>query len=52
MRCDVIDEHGQPIPGDPAPHDAPCLGTGAYALDQAWHHLWLLIAAAVTVLIA
>ncbi|PWI43302.1 DUF3307 domain-containing protein [Streptomyces sp. ICBB 8177] len=24
---------------------APTLGTGAYALDQSWHHLWLLIAA-------
>ncbi|TSB28279.1 transcriptional regulator [Streptomyces benahoarensis] len=27
--------------GTPAAH----LGTGAYALDQAWHHLWLLVAA-------
>lgn len=27
--------------GTPAAH----LGTGAYALDQSWHHLWLLIAA-------
>jgi len=26
---------------------APTLGTGAYALDQAWHHLWLLVAALV-----
>jgi len=24
---------------------APTLGTGAYALDQSWHHLWLLVAA-------
>ncbi|MBY8888051.1 DUF3307 domain-containing protein [Streptomyces sp. PTM05] len=24
---------------------APTLDTGAYALDQSWHHLWLLIAA-------
>ncbi|MEV5204936.1 transcriptional regulator [Streptomyces sp. NPDC053720] len=24
---------------------APTLGTGAYALDQAFHHLWLLVAA-------
>ena len=24
---------------------APTLGTGAYALDQSWHMLWLLIAA-------
>ncbi|MFH8679253.1 transcriptional regulator [Streptomyces lydicus] len=27
--------------GDPAAH----LGTGAYALDQSFHHLWLLVAA-------
>lgn len=27
--------------GDPA----ATLGTGAYALDQSWHHLWLLVAA-------
>ncbi|OKH95076.1 DUF3307 domain-containing protein [Streptomyces uncialis] len=27
--------------GGPAAH----LGTGAYALDQSWHHAWLLIAA-------
>lgn len=27
--------------GKPAAH----LGTGAYALDQSWHHLWLLVAA-------
>ena len=27
--------------GTPAAH----LGTGAYALDQSWHHLWLLVAA-------
>ncbi|WP_301124556.1 transcriptional regulator [Streptomyces cacaoi] len=27
--------------GKPAAH----LGTGAYALDQTWHHLWLLVAA-------
>ncbi|MFD3716268.1 transcriptional regulator [Streptomyces sp. NPDC058677] len=24
---------------------APTLGTGAYALDQSWHHLWLGVAA-------
>ena len=24
---------------------APTIGTGAYALDQSWHHLWLLVAA-------
>lgn len=28
--------------------DAPHIGTGSYALDQSWHHLWLLIAALVT----
>ncbi len=28
---------------------APTLGTGAYALDQSWHHLWLLIAAVLIV---
>ncbi|MGX8907356.1 transcriptional regulator [Streptomyces netropsis] len=27
--------------GKPAAH----LGTGAYALDQSWHHAWLLVAA-------
>lgn len=27
--------------GGPAAH----LGTGAYALDQSWHHAWLLVAA-------
>jgi hypothetical protein len=30
--------------------DNPSLGTGAYALDQSWHHFWLLIAAVATVL--
>ncbi|GAA3447643.1 DUF3307 domain-containing protein [Planomonospora venezuelensis] len=33
---------GLPRPGT---DDAPHLGTGAYALDQSWHHLWLFIAA-------
>jgi hypothetical protein len=28
--------------------DNPSLGTGAYALDQSFHYLWLLIAAAIT----
>lgn len=28
--------------------DNPSLGTGAYALDQAWHWLWLLVAALLT----
>ncbi|MEE4546179.1 transcriptional regulator [Streptomyces sp. V4-01] len=27
--------------------DNPSLGTGAYALDQSFHHLWLLVAALV-----
>jgi hypothetical protein len=27
--------------------DNPSLGTGAYALDQSWHYLWLLVAALV-----
>lgn len=35
---------GAPRPGR---DDPPHLGTGAYALDQAWHHLWLLVAALV-----
>ncbi|WP_214417320.1 DUF3307 domain-containing protein [Sphaerisporangium fuscum] len=35
---------GAPRPGH---DDAPHLGTGAYALDQAWHHLWLFVAALV-----
>ena len=39
---------GAPRPGR---DDNPSLGTGAYALDQAWHWLWLLVAAAVTALI-
>ena len=35
--------------GAPRPNmgDNPSLGTGAYALDQSFHHLWLLIAALV-----
>ncbi|WNI15726.1 transcriptional regulator [Actinacidiphila sp. ITFR-21] len=33
---------GAPRPGR---DDNPSLGTGAYALDQSWHHLWLLVAA-------
>ncbi|MBI1759328.1 MAG: DUF3307 domain-containing protein [Actinobacteria bacterium] len=28
--------------------DNPSLGTGAYALDQSWHHAWLLTAALLT----
>lgn len=38
---------GVPRPGR---DDNPSLGTGAYALDQAWHWLWLGVAAAVTAL--
>jgi hypothetical protein len=33
---------GAPRPGH---DDNPSLGTGAYALDQSFHHLWLLVAA-------
>jgi hypothetical protein len=29
------------------PGDKPCLGTGAYALDQSWHIGWLFVAALV-----
>ncbi|MFD9691331.1 transcriptional regulator [Kitasatospora sp. NPDC059088] len=38
-------------PAHPATADggyAPTLGTGAYALDQSWHVLWLLVAAVIT----
>ncbi|GAA2980502.1 Protein of unknown function (DUF3307) [Actinokineospora diospyrosa] len=28
--------------------DNPCLGTGAYALDQSWHQAWLFVAALLT----
>jgi hypothetical protein len=31
--------------------DNRSLGTGAYALDQSWHHAWLLAAAATTALL-
>jgi hypothetical protein len=31
--------------------DNPSLGSGAYALDQAWHWLWLFVAALVTALV-
>lgn len=33
---------GTPRPGR---DDNPSLGTGAYAIDQAWHHGWLFITA-------
>lgn len=31
--------------------DTPHLGTGAYALDQSWHWLWLFVAALITALL-
>ena len=31
----------------PGRDDNPCLGTGAYAMDQAWHYGWLFVAALV-----
>lgn len=40
---------GAPRPGR---DDNPSLGTGAYALDQAWHWAWLFAAALVTALTA
>ena len=56
VRVLVVDEHGLPAYGaDGAPVtvpvDNPSLGTGAYALDQSWHWLWLGVAALVTVLV-
>lgn len=39
---------GAPRPGR---DDNLSLGTGAYALDQSWHWLWLLIAALLTALL-
>jgi hypothetical protein len=36
---------GAPRPGR---EDNPTIGTGAYALDQAWHWVWLLVAALLT----
>ena len=30
--------------------DNPCLGTGAYALDQSWHIGWLFVAALIVVI--
>lgn len=40
---------GVPRPGR---DDNPSLGTGAYALDQSWHWLWLGMAALLTAVIA
>lgn len=56
VRVLVVDEHGHAAhdaDGQPVtvPIDAPALGTGAYALDQSWHWLWLGVAALVTVLV-
>lgn len=42
--CDL----GTPRPGH---NDNPSLGTGAYALDQSFHYLWLLVAAFCTTLL-
>lgn len=39
---------GAPRPGR---DDNPTLGTGAYALDQSWHHGWLFITALITALL-
>jgi hypothetical protein len=39
---------GAPRPGR---DDNPGVGTGAYTLDQAWHWLWLLVAALLTALV-
>ncbi|WP_329370212.1 transcriptional regulator [Streptomyces sp. NBC_00669] len=39
---------GAPRPGH---DDNPSLGTGAYALDQSWHHLWLLVGALLITLV-
>ncbi len=39
---------GKPRPGR---DDNPSLGTGAYALDQSWHWLWLLVASLLTALV-
>ncbi|MFD7161666.1 transcriptional regulator [Kribbella sp. NPDC059898] len=39
---------GAPRPGH---DDNPTIGTGAYSLDQSWHHLWLFAAALLTALI-
>lgn len=33
--------------GTPVAGQAPCLGTGAYALDQSWHIGWIFVSALV-----
>lgn len=35
------------VVGTPAAGQAPCLGTGAYALDQSWHIGWIFVSALV-----
>ncbi len=55
-RVALVDEHGHAAydaDGAPVtvPADAPALGTGAYALDQSWHWLWLAVAALITTLV-
>lgn len=32
-------------------HDNPCLGTGAYALDQSWHWYWIFVTTIVMVML-
>lgn len=50
-RCDKTEFYTLGTPAHPAApiahNDKPAahLGTGAYALDQSFHHLWLLVAA-------
>ncbi|WP_027935484.1 hypothetical protein [Amycolatopsis thermoflava] len=46
-----VDEDGHPDTEHPQPHDNPSLGTGAYALDQAFHWFWLFVSALVTVIL-
>jgi hypothetical protein len=43
-----LNEHGEVTE---LPVDNPCLGTGAYALDQSWHEWWLGVAAVLTAVI-
>lgn len=43
--------HTLSLDTDSVPLDNPTLGTGAYALDQAFHWLWLFVAALLTALI-
>lgn len=49
----LLDENGKPkLDENGMPYDDnPSLGTGAYALDQSWHKLWILIAAVITALV-